>query len=171
MFYVIINSMKHKIYKKVVLIIVDGFGVAPSSHGNAITRAKIPTINDLIANYPSLTLQASGPLVGLPWGEMGNSEVGHLNLGAGRIVGLDLARISNSIRNGDFFRNPVFLDAIKHTQKYNSALHLMGLVSEGGVHSLDEHLYALLAIAVQKGQRSVYIHMFTDGRDTEPKAA
>ncbi len=163
--------MKHKIYKKVVLIIIDGFGVAPSRHGNAIAQARIPTIDSLIANYPSMSLQASGPLVGLPWGEMGNSEVGHLNMGAGRIVGQDLGRITNTIRSGEFFKNPVFLEAIKHSQKYNSALHLMGLVSGGGVHSLDEHLYALLAIAAQEQQRKVYIHMFTDGRDTEPKAA
>jgi 2,3-bisphosphoglycerate-independent phosphoglycerate mutase len=95
--------MKHKIYKKVVLVILDGFGVAPKGRGNAIDQAKTPTLDFFVQNYPALTLQASGPLVGLPWGEMGNSEVGHLNIGAGRIVGLDLARITNDIRSGDFF--------------------------------------------------------------------
>jgi 2,3-bisphosphoglycerate-independent phosphoglycerate mutase len=97
--------MKHKIYKKAVLVILDGFGVAPKGRGNAIDQAKIPTLDFFVQNFPALTLQASGPLVGLPWGEMGNSEVGHLNIGAGRIVGLDLARITNDIRSGEFFKN------------------------------------------------------------------
>ena len=99
--------MQHKIYKKVILVVLDGFGVAPAGHGNAITQAKIPTLNFIVDNFPSLTLQASGPLVGLPWGEMGNSEVGHLNMGAGRLVGQDLPRITNAIQNGEFFKNPV----------------------------------------------------------------
>ena len=163
--------MKHKTYKKVVLIIIDGFGVAPVSHGNAISLAKTPNLNYMICNFPSLTLQASGPLVGLPWGEMGNSEVGHLNMGAGRIVGQDLPRITTSIQNGEFFKNKELLAAIEHSKKYNSNLHIMGLISPGGVHSLDEHVYALLAMADQQGQKNVFIHMFTDGRDTEPKIA
>lgn len=163
--------MQHKIYKKVALIILDGFGVAPDSHGNAIARAQTPTLDYIVSNYPSLTLQASGPLVGLPWGEMGNSEVGHLNLGAGRIVGQDLPRITNAIQSGEFFKNPTFIQAIEHSKAYNSNLHLMGMVSPGGVHSLDEHLYALLAMAAEHGQKKVFIHMFTDGRDTDPKVA
>ena len=163
--------MKHKLYKKVVLIILDGFGIAPVGRGNAISRARTPTLNYLVNNYPSLSLQASGPLVGLPWGEMGNSEVGHLNIGAGRIVGQDLPRISNAISSGSFFKNKVLLEAIAHAKQYNSALHLMGMVSPGGVHSLDEHLYALLSLAAEQGQNRVYIHMFTDGRDTQPKVA
>lgn len=163
--------MHHKIYKKVVLIILDGFGVAPNSNGNAITQAKIPNLNFIVSNFPQLTLQASGPLVGLPWGEMGNSEVGHLNIGAGRLVGQDLPRITNSIQSGEFFKNPVFLEAIEHAKKNNSALHLMGLISPGGVHSLDEHVYALLSMAADHGLTKVFIHMFTDGRDTEPKIA
>jgi 2,3-bisphosphoglycerate-independent phosphoglycerate mutase len=110
-------------------------------------------------------------LVGLPWGEMGNSEVGHLNIGAGRIVGQDLPRITSSIQSGEFFKNPVFLAAIDHAKNNHSALHLIGLVSEGGVHSFDEHLYALLSMAADLGQRKVFIHMFTDGRDTDPKIA
>jgi 2,3-bisphosphoglycerate-independent phosphoglycerate mutase len=163
--------MEHKKYKKVVLVIFDGFGVASSSYGNAIAQAKTPALNFAISNYPSLTLQASGPLVGLPWGEMGNSEVGHLNIGAGRIVGQDLPRITRSIQTGEFFKNPAFLSAIEHCKKNNSALHLIGLLSPGGVHSLDEHLYALLGLAESKGLKKVYIHMFTDGRDTDEKIA
>jgi 2,3-bisphosphoglycerate-independent phosphoglycerate mutase len=163
--------MQHKVYKKVALVILDGFGVAPDSRGNAITQARTPNLNYIVSNFPSLTLQASGPLVGLPWGEMGNSEVGHLNLGAGRIVGQDLPRITTSIQNGEFFKNPVLLDAIKHAKNNNSALHLMGLVSPGGVHSFDEHLYALLSMAAGLGQKKVFIHMFTDGRDTDQKIA
>jgi 2,3-bisphosphoglycerate-independent phosphoglycerate mutase len=160
--------MKHKIYKKVVLIILDGFGIAPPGHGNAISRAETPTLNFLVDNFPNMPLQASGPLVGLPWGEMGNSEVGHLNIGAGRIVGQDLPRITASIQNNEFFKNPVFIEAIEHAKKNKSALHLMGLVSPGGVHSFDEHLYALLAMAGERGLSKVFIHMFTDGRDTDP---
>ena len=160
-----------KIYKKIALIIIDGFGIAPSGHGNAISLAKTPTLDFMVGNFPSLTLQASGPLVGLPWGEMGNSEVGHLNIGAGRIVGQDLPRITNAIGSGEFFKNSVFLEAIEHAKKNKSALHLMGMVSPGGVHSYDEHLYALLGMAAEQGQRKVFIHMFTDGRDTGEKIA
>jgi 2,3-bisphosphoglycerate-independent phosphoglycerate mutase len=124
-----------------------------------------------VQQYPSLTLQASGLLVGLPWGEMGNSEVGHLNIGAGRIVGQDLPRINNSIQNREFFSNPVLLQAFAHAKENNSRLHLMGLISPGGVHSSDQHLYALLGLAVEQGVSEVYIHMFTDGRDTPEKIA
>ncbi|MBI3232274.1 MAG: 2,3-bisphosphoglycerate-independent phosphoglycerate mutase [Candidatus Doudnabacteria bacterium] len=166
-----IGGEKRTIFKKVVLVILDGFGVASKAHGNAIAHAKIPTLDYLVANFPSLTLHASGPLVGLPWGEMGNSEVGHLNIGAGRIVGQDLPRITASVQNGEFFKNKTLLEAIMHSSRHNSKLHLMGLVSKGGVHSLDEHLYALLALAEDKGLRKVYIHMFTDGRDTAEKVA
>ena len=163
--------MHHKIYKKVALVILDGFGVAPDGHGNAITQAKTPTLNFIVSNFPQLTLQASGPLVGLPWGEMGNSEVGHLNIGAGRLVGQDLPRITNSIQSGEFFKNPAFVEAMEHAKKNNSALHLLGLLSPGGVHSLDEHVYALLSMAADYGISKVFIHIFTDGRDTEPKIA
>ncbi len=163
--------MQHKIYKKVVLIILDGFGVASYSRGNAIALADPGGLNHLVSQFPAMTLQASGPLVGLPWGEMGNSEVGHLNIGAGRIVGQDLPRINRSIERGDFFKNPAFLEAIEHVKKQNSSLHLLGLVSNGGVHSSDEHLYALLGLASERGLQKVYIHMFTDGRDTGEKVA
>lgn len=163
--------MKHKLYKKVALVILDGFGVAPAGRGNAIAMARMPTLNYIVNNFPSLTLQASGPLVGLPWGEMGNSEVGHLNIGAGRIVGQDLPRITGAIQNGEFFKIPALLEAIQHAKKNNSRLHLIGLVSPGGVHSFDEHLYALLGMAQEHGAHKVFVHMFTDGRDTEPKIA
>jgi len=163
--------MTFKPYKKVVLVVLDGFGIATASQGNAITMAEPPTFNELVANYPATALQASGPSVGLPWGEMGNSEVGHLNLGAGRIVGQDLSRITLSIEDRTFFANPVFLEACEHVKKNNSKLHLMGLVSPGGVHSYDEHLYALLGLAMEQGIKDVYIHMFLDGRDTPPQIA
>ncbi len=167
----VIDFMPHQIYKKVVLVILDGFGVASAGRGNAISQAKAPTFDYLASNFPALTLQASGPLVGLPWGEMGNSEVGHLNIGAGRIVGQDLPRITNAIHSGEFLKNPAFLKAIDHVKKYNSNLHLVGMVSSGGVHSLDEHCYALLALAAESGQKRAFIHMFTDGRDTAAKVA
>lgn len=163
--------MQHKVYNKVVLVVLDGFGVASYGRGNAIGLANPDIFNSVVANFPSMTLQASGPLVGLPWGEMGNSEVGHLNIGAGRIVGQDLPRITASIENGEFFKNEIFLKAIEHVKKNNSNLHLIGMVSPGGVHSLDEHLFALLGLAKEQGLNETYIHMFTDGRDTAEKAA
>lgn len=163
--------MQHKIYKKVVLVILDGFGVASYSHGNAIGLANPEALDYMASQFPSLTLQASGPLVGLPWGEMGNSEVGHLNIGAGRIVGQDLPRITTAIQDGSFFKNPVFLEAVEHVKKNKSKLHLAGMVSPGGIHSLDEHLYALLGLAHENGIAESYIHMFTDGRDTAEKVA
>ncbi len=163
--------MEHKTYSKVVLVIFDGFGVSHPGHGNAISQARTPNLNEIVADYPVTTIQASGPLVGLPWGEMGNSEVGHLNIGAGRIVGQDLPRITNSIQMHEFFRNPALCGAADHAAKNNSKLHLVGMVSPGGVHSLDEHAYALLELAVEHHVHSVYIHMFTDGRDTDEKVA
>lgn len=158
-------------FKKLILVVLDGFGIATASHGNAITLAEPTAFNNLIDNFPTTTLQASGPSVGLPWGEMGNSEVGHLNLGAGRIVGQDLSRITLAIEDRSFFKNPVFLEAIDHVKKNNSSLHLMGLASPGGVHSYDEHLYALLGLCSENKLENVYIHMFLDGRDTPPQIA
>jgi len=128
-------------------------------------------LNFLINNYPSTTLQASGPSVGLPWGERGNSEVGHMNLGAGRIISQDLPRINASISGGTFFQNPALLAAVNHAKDNNSNLHLAGLVSSGGVHSSEEHLYAIMQMAANAGVSRVFIHMFTDGRDTHPKVA
>jgi len=158
-------------FKKLVLVVLDGFGIATASHGNAVTLAQPANIDHFVNHYPNTTLQASGPAVGLPWGEMGNSEVGHLNLGAGRIVGQDLSRITLSIEDRSFFKNQAFSAAVEHVKKHNSSLHLMGLVSPGGVHSYDEHLYALLGLASESKVKNVYIHMFTDGRDTPPQIA
>ena len=158
-------------YKKVVLLVLDGFGVSSQIKGNAIAQSKTPNLNMLLSKYPAVNLQASGPLVGLPWGEMGNSEVGHLNIGAGRIVSQDLPRITSSIQSGEFFSNPTFVKVCEHVKKNNSKLHLVGMVSPGGVHSYDEHLYALMGLAAEQGIKSVFIHMITDGRDTEEKVA
>ncbi|MEO8065321.1 MAG: 2,3-bisphosphoglycerate-independent phosphoglycerate mutase [Candidatus Doudnabacteria bacterium] len=163
--------MDFKPYKKLVLVVLDGFGIATASQGNPVTMAEPATIDSMIENFPATTLQASGPSVGLPWGEMGNSEVGHLNLGAGRIVGQDLSRITLAIEDRSFFQNPVFLEAIEHVKKNNSALHLVGLISPGGVHSYDEHVYALLGLASEYKLPKVYIQMFLDGRDTPPQIA
>lgn len=163
--------MNFQPYKKLVLIVLDGFGIATPSHGNAITMAHPEYFDHLVNNFPSMTLQASGPTVGLPWGEMGNSEVGHMNLGAGRIVGQDLSRITLAIEDRSFFTNKALLAATEHVKKNNSNLHLIGLCSPGGVHSFDEHLYALLGLAAEQGVKKVFIHMFLDGRDTAPEIA
>lgn len=165
------TMLKPKQYKKVVLVILDGFGVASPSRGNAISLAGTPHLDELVNNFPSTTLQASGPLVGLPWGEMGNSEVGHLNIGAGRIVAQDLPRINNSIRSGEFFNNPTLVGVCEHVKRNNSSLHLMGLSSSGDVHGSLEHLFALLGLAQMQGLQRVYIHMFLDGRDTPERVA
>lgn len=158
-------------FTQLILLILDGFGVASSSEGNAVSAADPRTLNYLINHFPAITLQASGPSVGLPWGERGNSEVGHLNLGAGRIVSQDLPRISQEIANGAFFKNPALLGAMEHVRKNHSKLHLVGLVSDGGVHSAEEHIYALLGFASEQKIDKVFVHMFTDGRDTLPKVA
>ena len=152
--------------KPVVLCVLDGWGVNQPYSGNAITQAKTPTYKEFIANYPSLTLMASGEAVGLPWGESGNSEVGHLNLGMGRIVYQDLPRISKAINNNSFFENEALLKAADHVKKNSSKLHLMGLVSNGGVHASIDHLTALIALAKEKEIDEVYVQAFLDGRDT-----
>ncbi|MFA6908696.1 MAG: 2,3-bisphosphoglycerate-independent phosphoglycerate mutase [Patescibacteria group bacterium] len=150
----------------VALIILDGWGIAPPSNGNAIIKAATPTFAAYGQEFPVVAVQASGEAVGLPWGEMGNSEVGHLNLGAGRIVYQDMPRISKSISDGSFFTNTVFLDAIAHVKKYSSKMHLVGLVSSGGVHSSIDHLFALLEFAKKEKLDEVYIHAILDGRDS-----
>lgn len=157
--------------KPVVLAILDGWGIAPSSRGNAVSIASTPNINQLIDNFPTMVLQASGEAVGLPWGEMGNSEVGHLNLGAGRIVYQDLPRITKSIAEGKFFENSAFLKAIEHVKKNKSKLHLLGLVSGGGVHSSIDHLYALLELAKKHKVSETYVQAILDGRDTPRQSA
>jgi len=156
--------------KPVVLVIMDGFGIAPPSKGNGVTLAKKPVFDHLIANYPVMTLQASGEAVGLSWGEMGNSEVGHLNLGSGKIVYQTLPRLNKSIEDGSFVQNEAFAKAFATVKKNKSRLHLMGLVSNGGVHSHQNHLYALLEGCKNMGIKEVYIHAFLDGRDTSKDA-
>lgn len=152
--------------KPVVLLILDGWGIASPSPGNAVALAKTPVFNYLTANFPTMTLLASGEAVGLSWGETGNSEVGHLTLGSGRIIFQNLPRITKSIRDGSFYKNEKFLQAMAHVKQNNSSLHLMGLVSPGLVHSFDEHLYALLDMAKREGVEKVFVHAFLDGRDT-----
>jgi 2,3-bisphosphoglycerate-independent phosphoglycerate mutase len=152
--------------KPVILAILDGFGVAPSLDGNAVREARMPVMQGLIESYPAMTLQASGMAVGLSWGEMGNSEVGHLTIGAGRVFYQSLPRVNVAIESGEFFRNNALLDAIKHARSSNGTLHLMGLVSQGGVHSRQEHLYALLELCQREDFNRVAVHAFLDGRDT-----
>ena len=157
--------------KLVVLIIMDGWGIRENREGNAIALAETPHVDSYRGRYPFISLKASGEAVGLPQGQMGNSEVGHLNMGAGRVVYQEFTRISLAIRDGSFFKNPVLLEIIKKVKENNSALHLLGLVSDGGVHSHIEHLYALLELAKQEGLEKVYIHALLDGRDVPPANA
>ena len=135
----------------VSLIILDGFGLNKREEGNAVKAAKTPNIDKLFAKYPNTQIQASGMDVGLPQGQMGNSEVGHTNIGAGRIVYQELTRITKSIKDGDFFKKQEFIDAIENCKKYGSSLHLYGLLSDGGVHSHNTHLYALIELAKKQG--------------------
>lgn len=155
----------------VALIIMDGFGLRGESHGNAVAQAKKPNYDRYLANYPHATLTACGEAVGLPEGQMGNSEVGHLNIGAGRIVYQDLTRITKSIRDKEFFANETLLGAVKHAKQNGKKLHLYGLLSDGGVHSHIAHLFALLELAKQEQLYDVYIHCFLDGRDVAPDSA
>lgn len=161
-----IEKQKNNRPKPVVLLIVDGFGIAPDGDGNAVTRAKMPNFKKFVQSYPAMTLRASGEEVGLSWGEMGNSEVGHLAIGAGRVYYQTLPRINREIATGDFFKNKSFLAAIEHAKKNNSNLHLIGLFSSGRVHSLDEHCFALLELAKKQKFDRLFIHAILDGRDT-----
>ena len=156
--------------KPTFLIVLDGWGINPTFEGNAIAQANTPTTNNLQRYYPQILLQASGISVGLPWGEVGNSEVGHLTLGAGRVIYQSLPRITLSIQNGSFFKNEAFHAAIENVQKNNSALHIMGLASNGGVHSALSHLYALLELAKNNKVDKVFLHLFLDGRDAPPRS-
>ncbi len=152
------------------LIILDGWGIGDKSKSDAIFNAQTPYMDSLLKNYPSATLLTSGENVGLPDGQMGNSEVGHLNIGAGRIVYQELTRINKSIRDGEFFQNEVLIKAMRTAKEKNVALHLIGLVSKGGVHSNQEHVYALCQMARNHGLENVFVHAFTDGRDCDPKS-
>jgi 2,3-bisphosphoglycerate-independent phosphoglycerate mutase len=155
----------------VALIILDGFGLRDEVKGNAVAQAKKPNFDRYWNKYPHATLRASGEAVGLPEGQMGNSEVGHLNIGAGRIVYQSLTRVNIAIREGEFDRNETFLGAMNHVKKHGTSLHLFGLLSDGGVHSHINHMFALLKLAAKEGVKKVYIHAFLDGRDVGQKTA
>lgn len=157
--------------KLAALIILDGFGLRNETVGNAVAQANKPNFDRYWNKYPHQTLTASGEAVGLPEGQMGNSEVGHLNIGAGRIVYQSLTRVNVAIREGEFERNETFLNAMKHVKEKGTNLHLFGLLSDGGVHSHINHLYALLKLAKKEGVQNVYIHGFLDGRDVGPQTA
>ena len=162
-------TLKHA---PICLIIMDGWGIGdPADPNNAIAAGKTPVLDGLVKKYPNSRLQASGEYVGLPDGQMGNSEVGHTNIGAGRVVYQELTRITKSIKDGDFFENPALLAAINDAKANGGALHLMGLVSPGGVHSHSRHLYGLLELAKRQGLSDVYVHAFLDGRDVPPASA
>ncbi len=154
--------------RPVVLMILDGYGLNDNCEHNAVCEAKTPVMTQLMSQCPFVKGNASGMAVGLPDGQMGNSEVGHLNMGAGRIVYQELTRITKSIQDGDFFENEAFLAAVKNCKENGSALHLYGLVSDGGVHSHNTHIYGLLELAKRNGLEKVYVHCFLDGRDTPP---
>lgn len=155
----------------VVLIVLDGWGIAPASVGNAIALANTPNMDRLWASFPHATLPASAETVGLPKGEVGNTETGHLNLGAGRIVYQDLLRINMSLADGTFIKNKVFLDAVDHAKNNSSNLHIMGLISGGMVHSSMNHLFGLLSLCKEQKFDRVFLHLFTDGRDSPPNAS
>ncbi len=156
--------------KKVILIIMDGWGLGKVKSSDAIQNARTPFVNSLYTKYPNTTLVTCGEDVGLPTGQMGNSEVGHLNLGAGRIVYQELERINVAIRSGEFAKNETLLNAIRFARQNKKALHLIGLVSDGGVHSHIDHVKALAALCKKEGLNDVLVHAFTDGRDTDPKS-
>ena len=157
--------------KPVMLMILDGFGINEKTDGNAVKLANTPNIDKLMKKYQTTKIYTSGLKVGLPDGQMGNSEVGHTNIGAGRIVYQELTKITKSIEDGDFFAIPEFIEAIENCKKYNSKLHILGLVSDGGVHSHIRHLYGLLEMAKRRDFENVYVHCFLDGRDTPPASA
>ena len=154
--------------KPVVLMILDGYGLNDNCEHNAVCEGKTPVMDQLMSQCPFVKGQASGLAVGLPDGQMGNSEVGHMNMGAGRIVYQELTRITKEIEDGDFFKNEVLLAGMKNVKDNGSALHLYGLLSDGGVHSHITHLFGLLEMAKKEGLDKVYVHCFLDGRDTAP---
>ncbi|MFZ2153603.1 MAG: 2,3-bisphosphoglycerate-independent phosphoglycerate mutase [Candidatus Moraniibacteriota bacterium] len=155
-------------YKPIVLIILDGWGISSNTEGNAIRKANLPTIDKINKNYPLLALQASGISAGIPWGEPGNSEVGHTILGSGKIIYQNLPKITLSIQDRSFFNNPAMLKGMNNVRENKSQLHIMGLVGEGGVHSSNEHLFAIMEMAKEQQVEKVFLHLFTDGRDSPP---
>ena len=156
--------------KKVILVIMDGWGLGKVASADAIQNANVPFTKSLYAKYPNTTLITCGEAVGLPDGQMGNSEVGHLNLGAGRVVYQELQRINVAIRDGSFVKNETLLTSIRYAKDNNKPLHLLGLVSNGGVHSHINHLKTIIDLCKAEGLTDVFIHAFTDGRDCDPKS-
>src|ERR1700733_9400750 len=156
--------------RKAILLIMDGWGLGQVKASDAIQNASTPFVSSLYNKYPHTTLVTCGEAVGLPEGQMGNSEVGHLNLGAGRIVYQELERINVSIKKGEFQKNKILLNSLNYAKENNRSLHLIGLVSNGGVHSHIDHLKAITSLCKEKSIDNVYIHAFTDGRDTDPKS-
>ncbi|MBL0224630.1 MAG: 2,3-bisphosphoglycerate-independent phosphoglycerate mutase [Geobacteraceae bacterium] len=156
--------------KPLLLMILDGWGINPNPAHNAVAMARTPNLTRLLTDYPHVPIRCSGMAVGLPEGQMGNSEVGHLNIGAGRVVYQELTRVTKSIDDGDFFSNPTLLDCIRKTKAAGGSLHLSGLLSDGGVHSHNSHLYALLEMARREGLKKVFVHCLLDGRDTPPQS-
>jgi len=159
------------VHKPIVLVVLDGWGYSENKQSNAIANANKPTWDRLWAHYPHTLIKGSGAEVGLPRGQMGNSEVGHLNLGAGRVVYQEFTRVSRAIRTGSFFNNQTLTDAVELTIDTNKSLHIMALLSDGGVHSHEKHIQAMTKLAVERGASKVYLHIFLDGRDTPPKSA
>ncbi|MEC9313433.1 MAG: 2,3-bisphosphoglycerate-independent phosphoglycerate mutase, partial [Pseudomonadota bacterium] len=158
-------------HRPLALIIMDGWGYSEDPDNNAILAANTPVWDQLWQDYPHTLINASGQGVGLPGDQMGNSEVGHLNLGAGRVVYQEFTRISKAIEDGAFFHNPVLAGAVDKAVEHDKAVHIFGLLSDGGVHSHEEHIHAMVKLAVDRGARHVYVHAFLDGRDTPPKSA
>ena len=156
--------------KKAILIIMDGWGLGKVKHADAIQNANVPFVTSLYKKYPNTTLTTCGEAVGLPEGQMGNSEVGHLNLGAGRIVYQELQRINVAVKDGSFQKNEYLLQSIRYAKENKKDLHLLGLVSDGGVHSHINHLKAIVDVCYKENLSNVYVHAFTDGRDTDPKS-
>lgn len=163
-------SLPGESLKPVCLVVLDGWGIAPPGPGNAVTLADTPNLDSLFEEYPHTALKASGEAVGLPPGQMGNSEVGHLNLGAGRVVYQDLTRINHAIDDGIFFENPVLIGAFNRANAAKSSVHLLGLLSDGGVHSDISHLKALIEMAARQGCKKLFLHLFLDGRDVSPRS-
>ncbi len=157
--------------KKAMLVIMDGVGKNKKYEGNAVTLANMPNFNRMLDTFPHSLLKASGEAVGLPKGQMGNSEVGHLTIGAGRVIFQPLERVNQAVKTGEIYSNKELLSAMKHAKENNSKLHIMGMLSDGGVHSHEKHIYALIDMAKKEGIEKVYLHMFTDGRDTLPNVA
>ena len=163
-------SSKQRI-RPIVLAILDGWGYSEEIRHNAIREARTPVWDGLWSTYPHTTISCSGAEVGLPSGQMGNSEVGHLNLGAGRVVYQEYTRVSRAIKTGSFFTNATLTEAVDKATRHDKAVHILGLLSPGGVHSHERHIHAMARLAAQRGAQKIYVHAFLDGRDTPPQSA